>query len=305
MYPQADTVVFYFSGHGAALGGENYLIPYDGTADAALAENLNIACRKWCDQLKRTSRRVVFLDACRNLADVGSRSMGSGGFIDPGFAAQESRGLCVMFGTELGSTAARTRSSGHGLFTAALLAGLERGRGGRARQRSSSATWRSTSLGTCWTTRDARPEKSQTAVHRRRIQPADLPGAGRFLGQRRRGLPVATAATAQARLGQTDGSGSAPGARIELIDPANGKLIGSFVNVVSDYSLDPGLYEIRISAAGYETPVLPARADRGKGGVRPRELGSQCASAAAGAGEHAHQRVHGTNAGHEAWGLAR
>jgi hypothetical protein len=128
VYPQADTVVFYFSGHGAALSGENYLIPYDGTADAALAENLNIALPKVLEQLKRHFKtQVVFLDACRNLADVGSRGMGGGGFVDPGLAAHEARGLCVMFGTELGQLSREDEELGHGLFTAALLAGLSGG----------------------------------------------------------------------------------------------------------------------------------------------------------------------------------
>jgi uncharacterized caspase-like protein len=125
MYPRADTVILYFSGHGAALGGENYLIPYDGTADEALAKKKNISLPEVVAPLKKNFKtQVVFLDACRNAADAGAKALGEGGFIDPRFAAQESAGLCVMFGTELGKYSREDAALGHGLFTAALLAGL-------------------------------------------------------------------------------------------------------------------------------------------------------------------------------------
>jgi hypothetical protein len=126
VYSQAQTVVFYFSGHGTAINDVDYLVPYDGSAKAALAVKKNIAFETdILAPLKRNfATQVMFMDACRNFADPYGKGTLSGGFVDPKLAADAAKGTFILFGTQFGEISREDPALGHGLFTEALVDGL-------------------------------------------------------------------------------------------------------------------------------------------------------------------------------------
>lgn len=65
---EADTVLFFFAGHGVLIGGEQYLVPMRGNIDLPKSTLLKLDTVR--DYLKdsRARRRVFFVDAC-NVAD--------------------------------------------------------------------------------------------------------------------------------------------------------------------------------------------------------------------------------------------
>jgi uncharacterized caspase-like protein len=116
-----DAVGFlYYSGHGAASQGENYLIPIDVTEPST--EQLNIQGVKQSEVLKilrdeaPNAAHYLVLDACRNNLQ-GAR--GGKGFV----AIGQQSGVLVAFSTEPGKTAQDT-GSGSGPYAAALATEL-------------------------------------------------------------------------------------------------------------------------------------------------------------------------------------
>lgn len=68
---QGDEVVLFFSGHGVAIGGRNYLLPIDmigGTAQESVVKRLAIDAGEMVREIRKREPRYVFaiLDACRN-----------------------------------------------------------------------------------------------------------------------------------------------------------------------------------------------------------------------------------------------
>jgi len=118
-----DAVGFlYYSGHGAASQGENYLIPIDVTEPST--EQLNIQGVKQSEILKilrdeaPNAAHYLVLDACRNNLQ-GAR--GGKGFVPVG----QQNGVLVAFSTEPGKTAQDT-GAGSGPYAAALATELTR-----------------------------------------------------------------------------------------------------------------------------------------------------------------------------------
>jgi formylglycine-generating enzyme required for sulfatase activity len=116
-----DAVGFlYYSGHGAASQGENYLIPIDVTEPST--EQLRIQGVRQSEVLEilRTeapnAAHYLVLDACRNNLQ-GAR--GGKGFV----AVGQQNGVLVAFSTEPGKTAQDT-GSGSGPYAAALATEL-------------------------------------------------------------------------------------------------------------------------------------------------------------------------------------
>jgi TPR repeat protein len=116
-----DAVGFlYYSGHGAASQGENYLIPIDVTEPST--EQLNIQGVKQSEVLKilrdeaPNAAHYLVLDACRNNLQ-GAR--GGKGFV----AVEQQDGVLVAFSTAPGKTAQDTGSAS-GPYAAALAAEL-------------------------------------------------------------------------------------------------------------------------------------------------------------------------------------
>ncbi|NEW60373.1 DUF1425 domain-containing protein [Sulfurovum sp. bin170] len=114
--------LFYFSGHGIEVDGQNYLIPIDAKLDEKSdaefeAVSLNKITKKM--QNARNRLNIVVLDACRN--DPFSRSAGTGGL-----AKAEPIGLFVSYSTGAGSVASDGKSGENGLFTKYLVKNMKR-----------------------------------------------------------------------------------------------------------------------------------------------------------------------------------
>jgi tetratricopeptide (TPR) repeat protein len=129
-YPGADTVLFYFSGHGAQIGGKNTLVPVDGSADPELAVARNLPLDWVQEQLAHSAfaRQVMLIDACRNVFETKGLTAEKG-FINPQLAQEYAKGMKVLLGTRPGEFSREDAELGHGLFTYYVVQGL---RGGAA-----------------------------------------------------------------------------------------------------------------------------------------------------------------------------
>ena len=109
--------MFYFSGHGIEVDGQNYLIPIDAKIEAKSDTEFEaIALNRVTKRMQNIGNRlnIVVLDACRN--DPFSRSIGTGGL-----AKVEPIGMFVSYSTGAGSVSSDGRAGGHGLFTESLI----------------------------------------------------------------------------------------------------------------------------------------------------------------------------------------
>src|SRR5215467_13522985 len=117
----ADAVGFlYYSGHGIASGGENYLIPVDVEEPSTV--ELSVQGVKHSEALAilrseaPNAAHYVVLDACRNTLQS---AKGGKGFI----AVGQQSGVLIAFASEPGKTASDT-GQGSGPYAAALAAEL-------------------------------------------------------------------------------------------------------------------------------------------------------------------------------------
>lgn len=120
---QGGVGMFYFSGHGIEVEGQNYLIPTDAKIDAKSdTEYEAVALTKITKRMQNAGNRlnIVVLDACRN--DPFSRGVGTGGL-----AKIEPIGMFVSYSTGAGSVASDGRAGGNGLFTKSLIKYMKRG----------------------------------------------------------------------------------------------------------------------------------------------------------------------------------
>jgi len=115
--------MFYFSGHGIEVEGQNYLIPTDAKIEAKSdTEYEAVALAKITKRMQNAGNRlnIVVLDACRN--DPFSRGVGTGGL-----AKIEPIGMFVSYSTGAGSVASDGASGENGLFTKSLIKHMKRG----------------------------------------------------------------------------------------------------------------------------------------------------------------------------------
>ena len=116
------TLLFYFSGHGFSdESGESYLATVETTPQnlqrtgTALKEVMELV------QGSRAQRKMLLIDACRDEATVGTKSMGLRSMGE----LKQSEGVRVLYSTKSGSYSYEDTELGHGLFTYYLLKGLD------------------------------------------------------------------------------------------------------------------------------------------------------------------------------------
>jgi hypothetical protein len=118
-----DLALFYYAGHGAQIGAENYVIPVDVQASdevtlAAASVRLGTILRT---MELRADRRIVILDACRNNPFLQAAASRSGGDPARGLARVEAGvGSYIAFSTQPGNIALDGQGR-NSPFTAALL----------------------------------------------------------------------------------------------------------------------------------------------------------------------------------------
>lgn len=130
----AEVALFYYAGHGVAVGGSNYLIPvksgYQVTSDDPTAVRMMAETRLFnADQVLAemnaagSSCNLVILDACRSspmLRDPGQRSTVGAGLVE----MRPPAGSLVAFATDAGRVAS-DGDAANGLYTGALLKHLQ------------------------------------------------------------------------------------------------------------------------------------------------------------------------------------
>ncbi|MBV8926698.1 MAG: caspase family protein [Bradyrhizobium sp.] len=129
----ADIAVFYYAGHGIAMGGTNYLLPIDADlkseADVKLGATINVDTT--LDQTMQDAKvKLVFLDACRDnpfAARMRSAKLSRGLTVDSGLAAMNTgQGTLIAFATSPGQTALDGDKGTNSPFTRALVANITR-----------------------------------------------------------------------------------------------------------------------------------------------------------------------------------
>ncbi len=124
----ADVAVFFYAGHGIAIGGTNYLLPVDADIksemDVKLGAAINIDLT--LDQTMSDAKvKLVFLDACRDnpfAAKIKSNSATRSVSVQTGLAEMKSgEGTLIAFATGPGQTALDGQEGTNSPFTRALI----------------------------------------------------------------------------------------------------------------------------------------------------------------------------------------
>lgn len=124
----SDIALFYYAGHGIAVGGTNYLLPVDADIktemDVKLGAAINIDLT--LDQTMGDAKvKLVFLDACRDnpfAAKIKSNSATRSVNVSSGLAEMKSgEGTLIAFATGPGQTALDGQEGNNSPFTRALI----------------------------------------------------------------------------------------------------------------------------------------------------------------------------------------
>jgi hypothetical protein len=127
----ADVALFFYAGHGIAIGGTNYLLPIDADIktemDVKLGAAINIDVT--LDQTMGDAKvKLVFLDACRDnpfAAKIRSAKASRSVSVQTGLAEMKSgEGTLIAFATGPGQTALDGDVGANSPFTRALMANL-------------------------------------------------------------------------------------------------------------------------------------------------------------------------------------
>src|SRR5207342_972035 len=127
----ADVALFFYAGHGIAIGGTNYLLPVDADIksemDVKLGAAINIDLT--LDQTMGDAKvKLVFLDACRDnpfAAKIRSAKATRSANVGSGLAEMKSgEGTLLAFATGPGQTALDGEAGTNSPFTRALLANI-------------------------------------------------------------------------------------------------------------------------------------------------------------------------------------
>ena len=117
-----DVALFYYSGHGVQVEGENYLVPVDFHAEQeADVPYQAYAAGRVLERIQGTGAAlsILVLDACRDNPFRATRS-GTKGLA----AMSTGKGSFIAFATSPGSTASDNAGGTNGLFTKHLLTAL-------------------------------------------------------------------------------------------------------------------------------------------------------------------------------------
>jgi len=115
-----DIALFFYSGHGSQVNGENYLIPVKETIASEADCKYKAVNANWVvEKLERARLNIIILDACRDNPFRGVRSG------NKGMAAMSAKpgGTYIVFATATGQTAADGQER-NSPFTASLLKNL-------------------------------------------------------------------------------------------------------------------------------------------------------------------------------------
>jgi tetratricopeptide (TPR) repeat protein len=118
-----DVVVFYFSGHGIQLDGENYLIGIDfGGVDQYDVQYDGYPLARIQERIERSgaSLSIFIIEACHENPFHNTKGMSRGLAIESG-----GRGTFLAFASEPGTVSVDTDLKSNSLFTAHLLAAME------------------------------------------------------------------------------------------------------------------------------------------------------------------------------------
>lgn len=119
-----DVALFYYSGHGMQIDGENYLIPVDfaGQNETDVRYDTQAAGRIQ-ERMERSGAQlnIIILDACRDNPYRSSSRSAAGGLA----AMSAGRGTFVAFATAPGRTASDNSGGRNGLFTQYFLEALK------------------------------------------------------------------------------------------------------------------------------------------------------------------------------------
>ncbi len=114
----SGTILFFFSGHGFADGGQNYLATYESAAANLAGSGLPVKRVEELMKATGAQRQMMFLDACRN--EAGKSAIGARSFDRLDAAA----GLHALLSTKAGKISYEDDSLGSGVFTHFLVEGL-------------------------------------------------------------------------------------------------------------------------------------------------------------------------------------
>lgn len=120
---EGDLLLFYFSGHGIAEGGESYLLPRD--ARLAALKHTAIAMKDVREIIEASPARakVIVLDACHSGAAIGK----AGPVMTPEFIQRvftEAEGMAVLASCKQGQQSWEWPEAGRSVFTHFLLEAL-------------------------------------------------------------------------------------------------------------------------------------------------------------------------------------
>ncbi len=114
----SGTILFFFSGHGFADGGQNYLATYESAAANLAGSGLPVKRVEELMKATGAQRQMMFLDACRN--EAGKSAIGARSFDRLEAAA----GMHALLSTKAGKISYEDDSLGSGVFTHFLVEGL-------------------------------------------------------------------------------------------------------------------------------------------------------------------------------------
>lgn len=120
---EADALLFYFSGHGMAEGGESYLLPRDARLSAL--KHTAVAMQDLRDLLDQSAARakMIIIDACHSGASIGKAPpVMTPEFIQRVFA--EAEGMAVLASCKQGQRSWEWPAQGRSVFTYYLLEAL-------------------------------------------------------------------------------------------------------------------------------------------------------------------------------------
>ncbi|MBU0655169.1 MAG: SUMF1/EgtB/PvdO family nonheme iron enzyme [Gammaproteobacteria bacterium] len=116
---QNGTMLFYFSGHGFAVGNDNFLAAWDAVAEDLQDSGLGIS--RVVDAIRSTQvrRAVLLVDACRNDPRPGSKG-GSDSYAD----VDTGEGVQILYSTRFGDVSWEHDDFQQGVFSHFLVQGL-------------------------------------------------------------------------------------------------------------------------------------------------------------------------------------